>query len=111
MRSGTHIEIEVEAADGSTVGETFLTKDANEALAFVRGNLRPGITVVLACLGNGIDHGNFVIEAISPNHFNLRALEHRGFAVTGVSVEHAFGALEYWLPRQERTPALTWQDE
>lgn len=111
MHPGAHLEIEIEAADGTHVREPFRTVRADEALAFAKSNLQPGITIVIACLGTDVDYGNFIIEATSPSSCNLRALEHRGFHISGVSVEQTFDALEYWLPRQERTPALTWQDE
>ena len=111
MRPGTHIEIEIEAADGTQLCEPYRTVRADEAFDFAKGNLQPGITIVLACLGSGVDYGNFIIEATSPSSCNLRALEHRGFCVSCVSVEQALDALEYWLPQQERTPSLSWQDE
>ena len=111
MRLGTYIEIEVETADGTSIGEPFITKNASDALSFVRTSLQPGIAIILACIGNGVDYGNLVVEAVSPGICNLRALEHRGFAISDVSVEQALDAVQYWLPQQERTPTLAWHDE
>lgn len=111
MRSGTRLKIEIESVDGSSFGESFLTTNADEAFAFVSGNLQPGFTIVIACIGSGVDYGNFVIDVVSTSVCNLRALEHRGFCFPGASAEQTFDALKYWLPQQERTPALTWQDE
>lgn len=110
MRSGTHFEIALETTD-SAAGKVSRAGSEVEVLAFANENLQPNVGLFVTCLGDGVDFGNLIIEVDAQGNCNLRALEHRGFYVKRVSVEQALWALEYWLPAQERTPNLRWQDE
>ena len=108
MRSGTYFEIQIEAEDG--LSKVHVNSEA-EVRAFAHENLRPKVELLVACLGGGVDYGNLIIEVDAHGSCDVRALEHRGFFVNGISMQQANEALEYWLPSQERTPNLRWQDE
>jgi hypothetical protein len=110
VRSGTHFEIEIEAHDAAADKVIRVGSEA-EVLAFATENLRPGVAFLVTCIGAGVDFGNLIIEVDEGGLCNLRALEHRGFFVRGVSVKQALCALEHWLPLQDRMPSLPWQDE
>ena len=88
MRSGTHFEIEIEAHDAADDKVIRVGSEA-EVLAFATESLRPGVVFLVACLGAGVDLGNLTIEVDEGGLCNLRALEHRGLFVRGVSVKQA----------------------
>ena len=111
MRSGTHFEIELEAHNSSVAGEAIRMGSESEVLAFAKEYLQPKVGFLVACIGGGVDYGNLIIEVDAQESCNLRALDHRGFFIKGVTVKQALTALEYWLPSQDRTPHLVWQDE
>lgn len=110
MRPGTHFEIEFAASESSGRVETCLQHGA-DVLAFAKNKLRPNSELLVACLGNGADYGNLIIEIDALGGASLRALEHSGFAVDQTSKEQALQALEYWLPAQQRLPSLKWTEE
>jgi hypothetical protein len=111
MRSGTHFEIELEADNNTVAGEAIRMGSESEVLAFAKEYLQPKVGLLVACIGGGVDYGNLIIEVDAQESCNLRALDHRGFFIKGVTVKQALTALEYWLPSQDRTPHLAWQDE
>ncbi|MET3139126.1 hypothetical protein AAKU61_003505 [Undibacterium sp. GrIS 1.2] len=111
MRSGTHFEIELNVANTAAACEVVRTNNETEVLSFANEHLQLSTELIVACIGEGVDFGNLIICVDAKSSCNLRALEHRGFFVEGVSVELALCALEYWLPAQARTPSLGWQDE
>ena len=111
MRSGKHFEIELEVENGAAAGKVVHAGSEAEVLAFASENLRPDVGLFVACIAGDVDFGNLIIEVDAQGNCNLRALEHRGFFVTGISMKQALYALEYWLPSQGRTPNFLWQDE
>ena len=111
MRSGTYFEIELNAANSTAACEVVRINNEAEVLDFANEHLQPNTELIVACIGNSVDFGNLIIGVDVDSSCNLRALEHSGFFVEGVSVEQALCALEYWLPAQARTPTLGWQEE
>lgn len=111
MRYGTHFEIEFEVA-GRTVPRKVMRADSEaEVLSYAKGNLTRNSSLFVACLGDGVDYGNLIIEVDMHGSSDVRAHEHRGFFVKGISVEQALGVLQYWLPSQDRVPDLPWLEE
>lgn len=111
MRHGTHFEIELNASNSAAMCEVVRTNNETEVLVFANEHLQPSTELIVACIGDGVDFGNLIIVVDAKSSCNLRALEHSGFFVEGVSVAQALCALEYWLPAQARTPTLGWQEE
>ena len=110
MRPDTHFEIEFVPSESGGRVETRL-QDGADVLAFAKEQLRPSSELLVACLGNGVDYGNLIIEMDELGGASLRALEHSGFAVGQISREQALQALEYWLESQRRLPSLKWTEE
>lgn len=110
MRPDTHFEIEFAPSESSGRVETRFQHGA-DVLAFANDMLRPNSELLVACLGNGTDYGNLIIEIDALGGASLRALEHSSFAVDQTSKEQALQALEFWLPAQERLPNLKWTEE
>jgi hypothetical protein len=110
MRPQTHFEIEFATSESSDPVKARL-HDGADVLDFVKEKLRPGSELLVACLGDGVDYGNLILDFDLLGGVSLRALEHSGFAVHRVSSEQALQALEYWLPAQERLPSLQWTEE
>ena len=110
MRPLTYFEIEFATSGGNDRVEARLHDDA-DVLALVKEKLQPGSEFIVACLGDGVDHGNLILDFDALAGVSLRALEHSGFAVHRVSRDQALQALEYWLPAQERLPSLQWTEE
>jgi hypothetical protein len=111
MRPGTYFDIEFELAGSGAVETTMRAGDEAEVFRFARENLQPNSSLLVACLGDGVDYGNLIIEVDAQGETEVRALEHRGFLVKQVSLEQALGILEYWLPSQDRSPGVQWLEE
>ncbi|MEJ5030908.1 hypothetical protein [Comamonas sp. MYb69] len=111
MRPNTHFQIEVERCGVEPI--QLVAHAACEASAFAttEAHLRPGNVITIACLGEGVDYGNLIMEVSADGDIHLVAHEHRGFQVNGVSLEHALAALRFWLPLQERDSRLAWEDQ
>lgn len=110
MRLDMHFEIEFAANESSGRVEIHF-KNGEDVLAFAKNKLRANTELLIACLGNGTDYGNLIIEIDAQGWASLRALEHSGFAVEQTSKELALQALEFWLHAQERLPTLKWTEE
>lgn len=110
MRPATYFAIEFEAVSPPARMKARMENQL-EVLAFAKANLRAGSELFVACLGNGVDYGNLIIAVDEQGAAEVRAHEHRGFIVQGVTLDDAISALKYWLPRQERSPLLGWLDE
>ena len=110
MHPNTYFEIEFATREGGALAKARL-HDSAGVLAFVTGKLRPGSELLVACLGDGVDYGNLILNFDVLGEVSLRVLEHSGFAVHQVSREQALQALEYWLPAQDRLPSLQWTEE
>ena len=111
MRSRTHFEIELEEVGNELTLEAVRMESEADVLTYAQTQLRANVWLAVAALGEGVDFGNLLIEANVHGRCNLRALEHSGFYVNDISQEQALSALEYWLPSQDRTPDLPWQEE
>lgn len=111
MRSGTYFNIELKAANSAATREVVRTSNETEVLVFANEHLQPSTELIVACFSDGVDFGNLIINVDANSSCRLRALEHSGFFIGGVSVAQALCALEYWLPTQARTPTLVWQEE
>jgi hypothetical protein len=111
MRPGTYFAIEVEAPDAPSAEAARQFHSEAEALAFASQKLRGSAELLVACLGDRMDHGNCIISPTSAEKFDVRVLEHRGFVAQGVTRDEALRALAHWLPAQDRLPELSWIDE
>jgi hypothetical protein len=110
MRRGCHFEIDIELAGEAP--SMHLADSEVSALEAVRVALNRGAAVALACLGIGVDYGNLILTSDSDGLVHIRALEHQGFCTARpVTINEALAVVEYWLPKQERTPALQWEAE
>lgn len=109
MPTHRHFEIELTGAGGNASPDVVRFSSEVEVLAFVKANLRPSSELFVACLGDGVDFGNFIVELDRQAMATIVAHEHRGFYVQGVSMSQAIEALEFWLPSQSRTPRLNWE--
>ncbi len=87
MRSGAHFEIELEVANSTAAGKVVRANNEAEVLAFANENLQPSTGLIVACLRDGVDFGNLIIEVDAKRNCNLRVLEHRGFFVNDLSVK------------------------
>src|SRR3990167_4865669 len=104
MRVGAHFNIEVDASDRAVARRVIRLGSEVEALAFAKELLQPNTELFVSCLGDGLDYGNMIIGVDAQGRTDVRAHEHRGFLVNGVSLEQALSILEFWLPMQERMP-------
>lgn len=111
MRPGTYFDIEFELAGSATVKTAMRSGDEAEVFEFAKKNLLPNSALLVACLGDGVDYGNLIIEVDAQGTTQVRALEHRGFIVKDVSLEQALSVLEYWLPSQDRSTSVQWLEE
>ena len=111
MRPGTYFDIEFELTGSATAVTAMRAGDEAEVFKFANENLQPNSVLLVACLGDGVDYGNLIIEVGAQGGAQVRALEHRGFMVKHVSVERALNVLEYWLPSQDRSPSVQWLEE
>ncbi len=111
MRPGTHFAIELEIAGTASANSSRRFHSEADVLAFANSSLQHDVELFVACLGNQVDFGNFIISAGADNNFDVRVHEHRGFLAHGVTREHALQALAYWLPSQDRLPSLAWSEE
>lgn len=111
MRPGTYFDIKFDLAGSGAVETGMRAGDEVEVYKFARDNLQRNSSLHVACLGDGVDHGNLIIEVGAQGDAEVRALEHRGFLVRHVSLDQALGVLEYWLPSQDRSPSVQWLEE
>lgn len=109
MPTQKHFEIEIAGCGGDTAPDVVRLYSEADVLDFVKANLRPSSELFVACLGDGVDFGNFIIELDHQSLATVTAHEHRGFYVQGVSRSQAIEALEFWLPSQSRTTLLNWE--
>jgi len=107
MRPGTHYEVELE----TTTGFKSMVNSEKEVLLLAQEALRLKADFFVACLGQGIDFGNFVMEINSFGMVDVRCHEHQGFIAHKLNSEQALETLKYWLPTQERTPKIEWEAE
>jgi len=111
MRPGTHFAIELEIAGSASTSTRRCFNSETDVLAFANSSLQRDAELFVACLGERMDFGNFIVSAGTDSNFDVRVHEHRGFLAHGVTREHALQALAYWLTSQCRTPDLAWSDE
>lgn len=112
MRAGTYFDIELSFVGRTTAAPVKArAKDEAEALEFVKIHQLHNSELFVACLGEGVDYGNLIIEFDDQGHADVHAHEHRGFVTKKISIAQALSALEYWLPFQKRTSNLHWLDE
>jgi hypothetical protein len=110
MRAGAHFDVEFEAVgDAATVRKR--TEHEADVLAFANANLKPNSELCVACIGDGVDYGNLIIEVDEKGNCTVRSHEHQGFIVTCIPQARALDALEYWLSSQGRMPSLEWLDQ
>ena len=111
MRSGTHYRIEYESFGNPPIRLTQRLGEIDQVLEFARVNLKPCSELFVACLGKGVDFGNFNCEVDSKGQATITVHEHRGFISDGISLEQALDVLAYWLPEQTRTSDITWAEQ
>jgi hypothetical protein len=110
MRAGAHFEVELEVVGDASAIKKRIEHEA-DVLAFANANLKPNSELFVACIGDGVDYGNLIIEVDEKGNSTVRSHEHRGFIVTCIPQARALDALEYWLPSQDRMPSLEWLDQ
>lgn len=111
MRPNTHFQVEVERCGIEPLQLEANTTCEASAFAIAEAHLRPGHVITIACLGDGVDYGNLIIEVAANGDINLVAHGHRGFQVNGVSQAQALAALQVWLPLQDLDARLAWEDQ
>lgn len=108
MRPGAHYRIEYESFGNAPVRLTQRLEEVDQVLKFAKENLKPCSEIFVACLGDGVDFGNFNCEVDPEGQATITAHEHRGFISTGISLAQALDVLAYWLPAQARTHDIRW---
>lgn len=108
MRPGSHYRIEYESCGNSPVRLTQRLEEIDQVLKFAKENLKPYSEIFVACLGDGVDFGNFNCEVSPEGQATITVHEHQGFISTVISLEQALDVLAYWLPTQARTPDIRW---
>ena len=111
MRLATHYYVEFETLGEKPTQLEFRSLSEDDVLTFSIVNLKPESSLFVACLGDGIDYGNLIIDVDALGRATVIAHEHRGFFVDGLTVETAINTLKYWLPLQVRTPDIQWMDQ
>lgn len=111
MPTHRHFEIELTEAGGNSPPDVVRLNSEADVLDFVKAHLRPSSELFVACLGDRVDFGNFIIDLDQEGVATVTAHEHRGFFVKGVSKSQAIEALEYWLPLQSRSTQLHWEEQ
>ena len=113
-------------------------KTANEVFTYATESLKPNSVLLVACVGDGVDYGNFIVFLNTENLAFIRLLEHCGFFAkqphpvsvqkqvefvsedgslfkvpfqATVSKMQALEALQYWLPSQKQIPIFHWEAE
>ena len=109
-----------------------------EVLNFLNNQIEAHSVLVVVCMKNGADFGNYIAYINELDLAHVRVLEHRGFYATtssaqaesrsitfqdesgnsftvegnaAVSLDEALNALKYWLPTQKRSPSIVWGEE
>lgn len=108
MRPGAHYRIEYESFGNAPVRLTLRLEEVHQVLKFAKENLKPCSELFVACLGDGVDFGNFNCEVDPEGQATITAHEHRGFISTGLRLEQALNVLAYWLPTQARARDIRW---
>ncbi|MES2070027.1 MAG: hypothetical protein V4488_06740 [Pseudomonadota bacterium] len=111
MRPGTYYDIEFEIFGDEPTKLVLRLASEAEVFAFAKSKLQANSELFIACLGDGVDYGNLIIEVDSQGQAALTAHEHRGFFAKGMSMVEAINTLEYWLPAQSRTPEIPWVEQ
>lgn len=111
MRPNTHFQIEVERCGIEPFQLVANAACEASAFAITEAHLSPGHVTTIACLGDGVDYGNLIIEVAANGDINLVVHGHQGFQVNRVSLAQALAALRFWLPLQERDARLAWEDQ
>ncbi|WP_157808730.1 hypothetical protein [Janthinobacterium sp. 67] len=111
MRLAAHYYVEFETLGKKPTQLEFRSLSEDDVLTFSIVNLKPESGLFVACLGDGIDYGNFTINVDAQGRAAVQAHEHRGFFVDGLTVETAINALKYWLPLQVRKPEIQWMGQ
>ncbi|MET3135354.1 hypothetical protein AAKU55_005662 [Oxalobacteraceae bacterium GrIS 1.11] len=111
MRPGAHYDVEFENFGKHPTRSVFRSVSEAEVLTFSSVNLKPESELFVACIREGVDFGNFIVEVDAQARATVIAHEHRGFIADGLTMEAAINALKYWLPVQSRTPEIHWEDQ
>lgn len=111
MRPGVYYDVEFESFGVEPTRSVFRSENEAEVFTFAVANLKPASELFVACLRDGIDLGNLIVEVDGQGRTTLIAHEHRGFIASGLTVEVAIGALHYWLPMQGKIPVIQWADQ
>jgi hypothetical protein len=111
MRAGAYYEIEFERFGNEPTRVVLRLNSEAEVFEFSKAKLVPNSELFIACLGDGVDYGNLIVDVDSQDNVAITAHEHRGFFSKGLSKEKALDVLEYWLPAQSRSPEVAWKEQ
>ena len=111
MRPRAYFEVEFESFCSEPTRSVFCSVSDAEVLTFASANLKPSSELFVACLGKGVDFRNLIVEVAANGRATVIVHEHRGFIADGLTLDVAVGALQYWLPMQEKIPSIQWADQ
>jgi hypothetical protein len=110
MRTEAYYEVELTFADEPDEGVRLTSQSEEEVLSIAHKAFKPGAELFVACLGPGVDLGNFILIVDGQGKNEVQCHEHRGFLARGLDREQVLNALRRWLPNQERDPEVQWED-
>lgn len=108
MRPRAYFEVEFESFGSEPTRSSFYSASDAEVFTFANANLKPGSRLFVACPGNGVDLGNLILEVAANGLATVIVHEHRGFIADRLTLDVAVGALQFWLPRQEKIASIQW---
>lgn len=109
MRPNTYYDVEFESFGGTPTRSAFGSVSEAEIVSFSDLNLKPNSELFVACLGEGVDYGNLIVEVDAQERATVVAHEHCGFIAEGLTMTAAINTLKCWLPLQCRTPEIQWK--
>lgn len=109
MRPNTYYDVEFERFRDTPTRSAFRSVSEAEIVSFSNLNLKPNSELFVACLGEGVDYGNLIVEVDAEERADLATVvahELCGLIAEGLTVTAAIDTLKYWLPLQCRTPEI-----
>ena len=109
MRPNTYYDVEFESFGDTPTRSAFRSVSEAEIVIFSNLNLKPNSELFVACLGEGVDYGNLIVEVDAQERATVVVHEHCGFIAEGLTMTAAINTLKCWLPLQFRTPEIQWK--
>lgn len=98
MRPNTYYDVEFESFGDTPTRSAFRSVSEAEVVSFSNLNLKSNSELFVACLGEGVDYGNLIVEIDAQERATVVAHEHCGFIAEGLTVMAAINTLRCWLP-------------